>query len=181
MNGQLTRRVETRKLVFVALCIAIGLLLPQMARFVPLADFGSILLPMHIPVLICGYVAGSRYGLLTGFILPLLAFFLTGMPPLFPVGVSMMFELAAYGFLTGFFYKRLKGNVLVPLIIAMIGGRLVYGVATAIFFGMANIPFGFEAFISGGFIVALPGIIIQFIIIPPIIHALKNARLVTDY
>lgn len=171
---------STKKLVFVSLCIAIGLLLPQIVRLLPIANAGSVLLPMHIPVLICGYVAGEKYGLLTGLVLPPLAFFLTGMPPLFPVGVSMMLELATYGLLTGLLYRLTKGKIILPLIGAMIGGRIVYGIVNTILFGMSDIPFGMEAFIAGGFVTALPGIIIQLILIPPIVQALKNANLVIE-
>lgn len=168
---------QTKRLVFVSLCIAIGLLLPQLVNVLPIARPGAILLPMHIPVLICGYIVGWRYGLLSGLILPLLAFFLTGMPPLFPIGVSMMLELATYGLLTGILYKLTDGKIFVSLIGAMIGGRIVYGIAHSILFSVAGMPFGMEAFIAGAFVTALPGIIIQLLLIPPVIHGLKNANL----
>ncbi|WP_440896726.1 ECF transporter S component [Amphibacillus sp. Q70] len=168
---------QTKRLVFVSLCIAIGLLLPQLVNILPMARPGAILLPMHIPVLICGYIVGWRYGLLAGLILPLLAFFLTGMPPLFPIGVSMMIELGAYGLLTGLLYKVTDGKIFVSLIGAMIGGRVVYGIANSILFGVADMSFGMEAFVAGAFVTALPGIIIQLLLIPPIIQALKNANL----
>lgn len=172
---------RTKKLVFVSLCIAIGLILPPFARILPIANAGSILLPMHIPVLICGFIVGSRYGLISGLILPPLAFFLTGMPPMFPVGVSMMLELATYGLLTGLLYKLTNGKIMLSLIGAMIGGRIVYGIVTSILFGLADMPFGMEAFVAGAFTTALPGIIIQFLIIPPIIHALKRANLMLEH
>ncbi|MBU5594481.1 ECF transporter S component [Amphibacillus sp. MSJ-3] len=171
---------RTKKMVFVSLCIAIGLILPPLARMLPIANVGSVLLPMHIPVLICGYVAGGRYGAITGLILPPLTFLLTGMPPLFPVGVSMMFELAAYGLLTGVLYKLTNGKIILSLLGAMLGGRVVYGIFNSIFFGMAGMPFGMEAFIAGGFVTALPGIIIQILLIPPIIHALRQANLIIE-
>ena len=169
---------QTRNLVFTALCIAIGLLLPQIVNVIPISYPGSILLPMHIPVLICGFVCGARYGALSGAILPLLAFALTGMPPIFPTGVSMMVELATYGMLTGLLYKYSNGKIFLSLIGAMIGGRIVYGLVNTILFSIADQPFGIAIFISGAFVTALPGIIIQLIFIPSIIYALKRTNIV---
>ena len=53
----------TKKLVSCALCIAIGVLLPMAFHVIPNA--GSIFLPMHIPVLICGLFCGTpiRFGM----------------------------------------------------------------------------------------------------------------------
>ncbi|WP_033542519.1 ECF transporter S component [Planococcus sp. CAU13] len=167
----------TRKLVYTSICIAIGIILPQMLHLLPIANVGSVLLPMHIPVLICGFICGYRYGAVCGIILPFLSFVLTGMPPLFPIGISMMAELATYGLLAGIFYEVTKGKILPSLLIAMIGGRIVLGISSAILFGMAGIPYGFEVFIGGAFVTALPGIIIQILIIPPILFALNKLNL----
>ncbi|GAA4067191.1 ECF transporter S component [Amphibacillus indicireducens] len=171
---------QTKKIVYVSLSIAIGLLLPFIVNMLPIAYPGAVLLPMHIPVLICGFVVGGRYGLIAGLLLPPLSFFLTGMPPIFPTGVSMMLELATYGLLTGLLFKLTNGKIVVSLIGAMIGGRIIYGIVNAIIFGVSGTSFGMEAFIGGAFITALPGIIIQFIIIPPIVHALRSARLIIE-
>lgn len=169
---------RTKKLVFTALCIGIGLLLPQLIKMLPIPNGPAIISPMHIPILICGFLCGPRYGAFAGFITPLIAFILTGMPPIFPVGLSMMFELATYGFLTGLLYKVTKEKVIVSLVLAMIGGRIVYGIVSAILFNAAGWPFGMEAFITGAFITALPGIIIHLILIPMVVLALKRAKLI---
>ncbi len=71
-----------------------------------------MLLPMHIPVLLCGLICGWKYGILVGFILPLLRHTIFGMPILFPTGIAMAFELATYGFVIGFYILILVGNVL---------------------------------------------------------------------
>lgn len=167
----------TRKLVYTSICIAIGIILPQMLHLLPIANVGSVLLPMHIPVLICGFICGYKYGAICGIILPFLSFVLTGMPPLFPIGLSMMAELATYGLLAGIFYEVTKGKILPALLIAMIGGRIVLGISNAILFGLAGMPYGFEVFIGGAFVTALPGIIIQLLIIPPIMFALNKLNL----
>ena len=168
---------STKKLVFTGLCIAIGLLLPQVVKLIPIPNAGSVLLPMHIPVLICGIVCGARFGAISGLILPFITFLLTGMPPLFPIGLSMMLELATYGLVIGLAYQYTNGKIFISLIISMILGRIIYGLASTVLYNMGSIPFGFEAFISGALIVALPGIIIQLILIPFIVRPLT--RLIT--
>lgn len=169
---------RTKHLVNTALCIAIGLLLPQVVKMLPVANPGAVFLPMHIPVLICGFVSGAKYGFLAGAILPPLAFALTGMPPIFPTGVSMMAELGAYGALTGLLYRYTKGKVFVSLIGAMIGGRIVYGLIHSILFRFADQAFGIAAFVSGAFVTAFPGIVIQLILIPAVVYALKKSKII---
>ena len=172
------RSTTTRNLIFTALCIAIGLLLPQLVKVVPVAYPGAVLLPMHIPVLVCGFLCGWRYGAVSGIITPMLASLLTGMPPLFPNAVSMMFELAAYGLLTGLLYKLTNRKIFLTLIGAMLGGRIVLGLVNALLFSIANNVYGLAIFISGAFITALPGIIIQLILVPIIIRSLERAKLI---
>ena len=171
------KKINTTRLIYAAICIAIGILLPQINKMIPVANIGAILSPMHIPVLLSGFLCGVPYAAFVGFILPLLNFTLTGMPPIYPIGLSMMFELAAYGMISAFLYKVTKNNLWISLIGAMIGGRIVMGIANAILFGLAGKPYGFSAFISAAFVTALPGIIIHLIVIPAILYALKKAKL----
>lgn len=170
------KKQRTRKLVFTALCIAIGLLLPKFINLIPIAYPGAVLLPMHIPVLLCGFICGFSYGVFCGLTLPLLSFVLTGMPPIFPTGISMSFELAAYGALTAVMYRLTKGKIYVSLVVAMIGGRIVLGLVNVILFKFTDQAYGITLFITGAFITALPGIIIQLIIIPIMIRALEKAK-----
>jgi thiamine transporter ThiT len=161
--------------------IALGLVLPFLTMQIP--SIGMALLPMHIPVLIAGFVCGGPYGFIVGLIIPVLRSLLFGMPPLFPTAVAMTFELAAYGFMAGFLYKLLpKKNLYIyaALILSMISGRIVWGIASVILYGISGSPFGFEAFIGGAVINAIPGIIIQIVIIPVIIIALKKAKLIDN-
>lgn len=166
---------KTKNLVGAALCLALGLLLPQ---FFHLIGAGSVFLPMHIPVILCGICFGWQYGLVCGVITPLLSSILTGMPPIFPVGASMMFELAAYGALSGLLYRRINLNVYVALIAAMLGGRLVSGIMSAVFYGMAGKAYGFQLFLTGAFVTAIPGIILQLVAIPVLVMALEKARVI---
>lgn len=172
------KSTNTQKLIYTAICIAIGLLLPQVTKLIPIANIGAIISPMHIAVLLSGFLCGVSYAALCGMILPPLAFLLTGMPPLYPVGISMIFELGTYGALTALLYRATKGKIYPSLIGGMLGGRIVMGIVNAIIFSVAGNPYGVSAFISAAFINALPGIIIQLIVIPAIVYALKKARLV---
>lgn len=170
--------MNIKKLTLSAMFLALCLVLPFFTVQVP--QIGSALLPMHLPVLICGFVCGWPYGLVVGFIAPLLRFVLFGMPPIFPVGVAMAFELATYGFMTGALYKALPKktyNIYVTLIISMIMGRVVWGGVQYLIAGFQNTAFTFQIFMAGAFLNAIPGIVLQLILIPVIIIALKKAKL----
>ncbi|MBE6831085.1 MAG: ECF transporter S component [Ruminococcaceae bacterium] len=169
------KKTTTVNLTGTALCIALGILLPT---FFHMIGAGPTFLPMHIPVLLCGLIFGWPYGAVCGFIVPLFSSVLAGMPPIFPTAAAMMLELCAYGALTGFFYQKLRWNVYPALIGAMLGGRIVSGLANAVFMNMAGKPYGFAAFISASFVVALPGIIIQMLLIPIFILALEKAKMI---
>ena len=167
------------KMILAGLFIAIGFLLPFLTGQIP--QIGSMLSPMHIPVLLCGFVCGPFWGALVGASTPLLRSLILGMPPLFPVATAMAFELAAYGFLAGLLYTILPKkpiNVYVSLILAMLIGRVVWGLAMAILMGLSGGSFGFQAFLAGAFINAWPGILLHLIIIPPIVLALERAKFI---
>lgn len=173
---------KTRKpvytLVLAALFMAIGLLLPFLTG--QLQQLGSALLPMHIPVLLCGLICGWQYGLAVGFILPLLRNLLFGMPPLFPIGVSMAFELATYGLLAGFIFNLFKKQdlkaVVISLVTAMIGGRIVWGIVRVLLVGIAGgDAFTWQMFLSGALLTAIPGIVLQLVLIPILMVALDRA------
>ena len=88
-------RSTTRSLVLAALFLALAFVLPMVTGHVP--QVGNMLCPMHFPILLCGFVLGGPWGLAVGFIAPLVRSVLFGMPPMFPIAISMAFELAAYG------------------------------------------------------------------------------------
>lgn len=165
---------STVSLTGTALCMALGLVLPTLFHMI---GAGSVFLPMHIPVLLCGLLFGWQYGAVCGLIVPLLSSFLTQMPPLFPTAVAMMFELCAYGVLTGVFYRKLRWNVYPALIAAMLGGRAVSGLANAVLMNASGKPYGFSAFLSASFVTAVPGIILQIVLVPLLILALEKTHL----
>ena len=167
--------MKTRKTVISGLLIAIGVFLPII--FHSMSMGGQIFLPMHIPVLITGMLLGPLYGTLVGLITPLLSSFFTGMPPAFPMLPIMVFELGTYGLVSGYFSKLFPKKIFIPLLAAMIDGRIAAGLVVFVlsrFFGANIKPL---IFLKGAIITGLPGILIQLIIIPPIVYALrKNLR-----
>ncbi len=169
-----------KRLATAAMLLSLGLVLPFLTGQLP--DIGNMLLPMHFPVLLCGFICGWKYGLAVGATLPIFRSLLFGMPPLFPQAVTMAFELAAYGLLTGLLYSLIKcreiPRIYISLITAMLAGRIVKGIANAVAYGISDKSYGFMMFISGAFLEAIPGIILQLVLIPLIIIALKKAKLI---
>ncbi len=171
------KSVTTRNMAFAAVFLALGLILPFFTGQIP--QIGRMLLPMHIPILLCGIVCGWQYGLVIGFILPFLRFMMFGMPPIFPVGTAMAFELAIYGLVIGLIYEKLPkriSNIYISLGVSMIAGRIVWGVSMLILMGMSNKAFTWPLFMSGAFLNAVPGIILQFALIPTIVIALQKTK-----
>ena len=173
-------REKTYKLVLTALFLALCLVLPFVTGGIP--TIGNMLLPMHIPVLLCGLLCGWQYGLVIGFVAPLLRSVLFGMPPIYPVALAMAFELAAYGLIIGLVYTALHKRGLAALygslLVAMVGGRLVWGVAEVVLLGMAGNAFTLQAFLSGALLTAGPGIVLQLVLIPAVVVALDRTGVV---
>lgn len=168
---------NVKRLVFSAVFLAIGFVLPFFTG--QIKEIGDSLLPMHLPVMLCGLICGWKYGLAVGLVLPISRSLIFGMPPMYPTAVCMALELATYGFVIGFLYaKSRKKNtlsVLLCLVIAMLCGRLVWGSVKAILLGVGGEAFTIQAFIAGGFVDSLPGIILQLVLIP-IVMTIINKR-----
>ncbi len=167
---------HVKKLVLAAMLLALGYVLPFLTGQIP--EIGNMLLPMHIPVLLCGIICGWQWGLSVGFILPLTRSLMFGMPPIYPKGIGMAFELATYGLVIALCYSvfRKKGllGTYASLIIAMLAGRAVWGVMQCILLGLGDKGFTFAAFMAGAFFNAIPGIIIQLVIIPILVTVLRK-------
>ena len=169
---------STRSVVLAALFLALAFVLPMVTGHVP--QVGNMLCPMHFPILLCGFVLGGPWGLAVGFVAPLLRSVLFGMPPMFPIAISMAFELATYGAVSGFLYRRVKHTLPMTyavLLAAMAAGRLVWGAVRFVLAGLTGGSFPFSAFLSGALLTAVPGIIAQLVLIPLIITALQKAKL----
>ena len=163
-------------LTYAAACLALCMVLPFLTGQIP--EIGSALCPMHIPVLLAGFLCGPWWAMAVGAVAPLLRFALFGMPPIFPTGVAMCFELAGYGLVSGLLYARLQKktvNIYVSLVAAMLAGRVIWGVVRVALSGVAGEPFTWAAFMAGAFVNAVPGIIIHILLIPGIVIALRKA------
>lgn len=171
---------DLKKLVLSGLFLALGLVLPFITGNIP--QIGSMLCPMHIPVLLCGFICGWKYGMVVGFVTPLLRSVMFGMPPMFPGATAMAFELMTYGFLTGFLYEHSRWQCVKALyrclILSMIGGRLVWGVVMIVLLGISGGAFTFQAFLAGSLLNAIPGIALQLVLIPSVMVALHKAGVV---
>ena len=171
-------RNQIRRLTLTAMFIALGYLLPFLTGQIP--QFGTMLSPMHIPALLCGFVCGWQYGLVAGAIMPLLRSATLGMPYIFPNAVAMAFELAAYGCAAGLLYRALPKHiafVYVTLVLSMLIGRAVWGLASAVLMMGTENAFTTQAFLAGAFINAWPGIVLHILVIPPVVLGLRRAKL----
>ena len=167
-------KTKTQNLVSGGLLLAFGLILPYFFHMLGMA--GPIFLPMHIPILLGGLILGPKYGVILGVITPLLNSVLTGMPPIYPVGISMSFELAAYGFITGYLYRNKNYNIYLALIPAMIVGRFVSGITTYILLSFGGKLFILNMFLVAAFIKSIWGILIQIMFIPMIVKVLEKSK-----
>jgi predicted membrane protein len=167
------------KMTLSALFLALSFVLPYLTGQIP--EIGAKLCPMHLGVLLCGFVCGPVWGASVGFVAPLLRSLLTGgFPPLFPTAVCMAFELAAYGAVTGLLHRLLpqkKPYIYCSLLSAMIIGRVVWGGAMFVCTGINGGVFTFELFLAGALTNAIPGIIIQLVLVPVLVMLIERQKI----
>jgi len=171
-----TQNSQIRHLTWASMCLALCLVLPFLTGQIP--QIGSTLCPMHLPVLLAGFLCGPWWALLAGAAAPLLRHLLFSMPPLV-TAIAMSFELAAYGAVSGYFSRKLSKNIAgtyIALIAAMISGRLLWGIVRVIMTGVSGEAFTWAIFLSAAFTTAIPGIIVQLILIPILVSALRKAN-----
>lgn len=171
---------RTKKLTLSAMFIGLGLVMPLLTG--QLKALGNAFLPMHLPVLLCGLIVGPWYGLVVGLVLPILRNFIFGMPPLYPTAISMAFELATYGFVVGYVYQNSRWKCIIALyeslIMAMISGRIVWGIVQMLLLGISGQQFTIQMFLAGAIFNAIPGIVFQLIFIPALMLSLHKTGLV---
>ena len=145
-NAKKTTPLEShaalQKLIYSALLLALAYVLPYFTG--QIQTIGQMLCPMHLPVLLCGFLCGWQWGLVIGFTAPILRSLTNPMPPMYPTALGMAFELATYGLIAGLDPQS---------------------------------TFGLAAFWSGAITTAIPGIIVQIVLIPAIVYALRRAGL----
>ena len=170
------KSIKTKRLVLSAMLLCMGLVLPFLTG--QIKEIGDSLLPMHIPVMLCGLLCGAYYGGAVGLMMPFLRSLFFGMPPIYPNAVWMSLELATYGFVIGILYFRAKRKSLavlyISLVSAMLAGRVVWGISKALLLGLGGKAFTVAMFVSGGFIDSLPGMILQLILIPFIVKMIEK-------
>jgi predicted membrane protein len=158
---------NTRRICWGALFIALGILLPITFHMV---GMGKVFLPMHIPILLAGFFCGPAIGAMVGFITPLLSAVMTGMPPFMPPTAQIMvFELAAYGLLTGLLFNRFRLGVYPSLLLAMLAGRAVHGLVGYLIMPVFGLEFSVLYPLTYGLLSGLPGIILQLAFVPGVI------------
>lgn len=165
-----------KRIVLSAVCMALCVVLPMAFHSFP--NGGSIFLPMHIPVLLCGMMCSWPYGLMCGLLGPALSSLITGMPPAAMLP-SMMLECAVYGGVSGGMMclvrtKKTWLDLYISMITAMILGRVVAGLAKAWIFSPGTAPF---AWVTTSLVTGIPGICLQLVLLPILIVALTQAKL----
>lgn len=166
-----------KRMTLGAVCVALCVVLPIAFHVIP--DAGSVMLPMHIPVLVCGLICSWPYGLICGLLGPLLSSLITGMPPA-AILPAMMVECATYGAVSGIMLKcvhtgKTYPDLYIAMVTAMLAGRVISGIAKALIFspGMA-----LSAWVTASFVTALPGIAIQLVLLPTVVFSLMKAKVI---
>lgn len=188
MSKSNSSKITAKNLTAAAICLTLCMILPIFTGQIP--HIGMALAPMHIPVLLCGFITGPAYAMIVGFAAPLLRMMTFGMPPPF-MAITMCFELAAYGAISGLLYNAFKKKIIfiyLSLVIAMLFGRIVWGLAAWQLIKTPFFPtlppgitagFGWSEFFTAAFVSAIPGIILHIILIPVLVMALRKARVVS--
>ena len=177
------KKKTTFNIVLSGVFLALALVLPFLTGQIP--EIGSMLCPMHLPVLICGFICGWKYGLIVGVVAPILRSLIFTMPPFYPAAIAMAFELGVYGLISGLLYQYIKSkneklsiiNILITLVVSIIMGRIVWGIVRYLI-GVLDetIIFNFKMFLTGAFITAWPGIILQILLVPSVVYAIERYR-----
>lgn len=175
---------STKRLTTAALMLVFGIVLPQLFHLTGIPQAGEIFLPMHIPVILTGFVIGGDYGFIIGVLTPLISRFVTGMPgtPRLPF---MIGELAVYGLVRGLLYhnaglKNKKLGGLITLVASMLAGRLFYAVMLFVAANLLNIKCGGAIAALTATVKGVYGIGIQLLVIPPIVYAAQKGGLIIE-
>ena len=132
--------MKVKELTLSGVFLLLGLVLPFVTGQIP--QFGSMLLPMHLPVM-------------------------------YPTALAMAFQLMAYAVVINLVYGLFKNkntlSVYISLIVSMLAGRIVWGLVMYVLMGI-----GFKAFMASAFINAIPGIVLQLVLVPLIMNLLKR-------
>jgi hypothetical protein len=122
-------------------------------------------------------MCGSVSGLLVGFFVPFFCFALQGLPPIFPNGIAMSFELATYGLVSGWLRqksgKKENKTLIVELLASMALGRVTWAIFMFFALGLRDIRFLVSLYVSN-IVATFPGILLQLVLVPLIVKVLEN-------
>ena len=166
------RKIGTRDLVLAALMLAIGLIVPSIFHSTGIP--GNIFLPMHIPVLLAGFLLPPVLALIVGVLTPLLSSVLTGMPIFFPMAIIMMFELGVYGLTASILNRKMEVATIPSLLTSMVVGRIVAGLVVFVLVALFGVKLDPIQFVKGGIVTGFPGIIIQLVLVPSLVFLINK-------
>ncbi len=132
---------------------------------------GRVWLPMHIPALLAGFLAGPLSGIIVGALAPTLSHAMTGMPPEYAVPL-MSVELACYGLVAGICYYQLKWNIFATLLLAWIAGRVMFGATLATLSLFIEMPYTASSWFtstSSAMLLGWPGLLVQLVVVPLVV------------
>lgn len=179
MTTTITRKKLSVKAQAIGAIVAIisAVALPQIVHVIGAVSgmgtaLGETFLPMHLPIILAGLLAGPYAAGIAGLFSPLVSFALTGMPTSVMLPF-MMIELCVYGISAGLL-RNVKLPTIAKVLITQIAGRAVR--AGAIMFGFYALGTAVKpAIILASIPAGLFGIILQLIIIPLAVYRLKEA------
>ena len=163
--------------LYLALAVVLPIAFHQLGNAIGYGIAGRVFLPMHIPVLIAGFLLGPAAGVMVGILAPTISHLLTQMPPPYAVPLMSM-ELPIYGLVAGVSYNRLRLNIYIALIASMIFGRIMFGLGLFILGLFMDLPYSAAKWFStgGAIISGLPGIALQLVLVPILVAAVKRGK-----
>ena len=163
-EGRFKKVLSVYNISVAGLLLSLGILFPLVFHILKIG--GNVFLPMHFPVLIAGFFLPWELSGLVGLLSPLLSFLFTSMPPV-PTVFTMMGELLVYGALTSLLFRNARLGIYPALILSMIFGRLVSLLLNWLIISLiVGKNFDFLQVASALFVVGLPGVLIQLVLIP---------------
>lgn len=170
------KNTPVRNTVLAAMFLALSFVLPFFTG--QIQQIGSMLLPMHIPIILCSLFCSKEYGFLVGLIAPVMRSMIFNMPPMYPTAIAMSVKLAVLGFLVGFIYEKMKKKSISSLYLSLISSilisRLFWALAMCVLLGTGENGFTLSMFFSMAFVKAFPGILLQLILVPAIVYLRKE-------
>ncbi len=169
------KNTALRNTVLAAMFLALSFVLPFFTG--QIQQIGSMLLPMHIPVILCSLFCSKKHGFLVGLIAPVMRSTIFNMPPMYPTAIAMSVKLAVLGFLVGFIYEKLKKqnvtSLYISLILSILISRLFWAFAMCLLLGTGETGFTLSMFFTMAFVKAFPGIALQLVLVPVIVYLRK--------